>query len=256
MFHCRHLLPFPLWAMYFCDSFYLPELEGPQFCRPVELVKGFRGSVNGTVAHRLQGAIESGTWKLTGPPWNFDRCSCVTNSSPGTNEHKRQHRFCNGDSHICSASVRERGATGALWPPLALTLRSPSQALELLPALDKSRLKGALLYTEAQHHDARMGLYLALTAAHWGACMLNHMKVLGVVQDEKGQVQGITVKDQLEPKAPPLAVRAKVVVNACGADVDSIMTQADPKHEPLVQPAAGTWLRYVVARIHLNRGYL
>ena len=54
---------------------------------------------------------------------------------------------------------------------------SKGKALELFPMLKDKSLKGAIVYYDGMHNDARMCLSIALTAARMGASIANHVQV-------------------------------------------------------------------------------
>ena len=56
---------------------------------------------------------------------------------------------------------------------------SKERALELFPMLKRDKLKGAIVYYDGSHNDARMNISLAITAARHGATIANHVKVIG-----------------------------------------------------------------------------
>eukprot|EP00906_Rhabdomonas_costata_P021285 RCo030917 len=133
---------------------------------------------------------------------------------------------------------------------------SPATALQLFPALNPEGLKGAMLYHDGLHNDARMNVSIALTAAHHGATVLNHVRVTGLLRDIQGRVSGVTAVDQLTPSSKPISIPAKVVVNATGAFCDELVQLAERPtpagsatspssaaiRQPLVTPSSGTHL--------------
>ena len=63
--------------------------------------------------------------------------------------------------------------------------------------LKNESLKGALIYYDGQHNDARMNLAIVLTAIRQGAKCANHVKVDKLLKDENGKVKGAHVKDMV-----------------------------------------------------------
>lgn len=58
-----------------------------------------------------------------------------------------------------------------------------------------------LIIVDGSHNDSRMNVGLALTSALYGATVINHMEVSGLVKDPKtGKITGIKVKDILHEK--------------------------------------------------------
>ena len=69
---------------------------------------------------------------------------------------------------------------------------SKERALEMFPMLKRDKLKGAIVYYDGSHNDARMCISLAITAARHGATVANHVKVTDLVKDEEGKMIKIT----------------------------------------------------------------
>uniref|UniRef100_F1KVF7 Glycerol-3-phosphate dehydrogenase n=1 Tax=Ascaris suum TaxID=6253 RepID=F1KVF7_ASCSU len=111
------------------------------------------------------------------------------------------------------------------------------QALERFPMLKKESLKGALIYYDGQHNDARMNLSIVLTAIRQGAKAVNHTKVERILKNSNGKVCGAHVKDMLT--GDEWDIKAKAVVNATGPFTDSLRLMADPDTKPICQPSAG-----------------
>uniref|UniRef100_A0A915HW62 glycerol-3-phosphate dehydrogenase n=1 Tax=Romanomermis culicivorax TaxID=13658 RepID=A0A915HW62_ROMCU len=118
---------------------------------------------------------------------------------------------------------------------------SKAKTLELFPMLKKDQLKGALIYYDGQHNDARMNLAIVLSAIRKGAQCANHVAVIDLLKtkDASGNetVCGAKVKDMITGKQ--WDVRAKSVINATGAYCDVIRTMDNPKVDKLVVPSQG-----------------
>ncbi|KAI9799978.1 MAG: mitochondrial glycerol-3-phosphate dehydrogenase [Phylliscum demangeonii] len=118
-----------------------------------------------------------------------------------------------------------------------------SKALEAFPMLKTENLVGALVYYDGAHNDSRMNVSLALTAAWYGATVVNHMEVTGLEKDEAGALTGARMRDLIPGKngktAEEFSVRAKVVVNATGPFTDSIRHMDEPGARPIVAPSSG-----------------
>ena len=114
---------------------------------------------------------------------------------------------------------------------------SRSKALEMFPMLNQQKLRGAIVYYDGQHNDARMNLAVAMTAAQKGATISNYVSVLSLLKDASGRVVGARVYDRFSKKE--WDIRAKVVINATGPFTDSIRTMSEPKATPICQPSAG-----------------
>ncbi|KAF2864059.1 mitochondrial putative glycerol-3-phosphate dehydrogenase [Piedraia hortae CBS 480.64] len=118
-----------------------------------------------------------------------------------------------------------------------------SKALDAFPMLNKSTLWGALVYYDGAHNDSRMNISLAMTAALYGATMVNHLEVTGLEKDASGRVCGAKVKDTIEAKdgkePEVFSVKAKGVINATGPFTDSIRKMDDQSVPEIVLPSSG-----------------
>jgi glycerol-3-phosphate dehydrogenase len=118
-----------------------------------------------------------------------------------------------------------------------------SKALDAFPMLRKDNLFGALVYYDGAHNDSRMNVSLAMTAALYGATVVNHMEVTGLTKDASGKLNGAKVKDLVRTKngqpSEEFTVRAKGVINATGPFSDSIRKLDDPAVQDIVAPSAG-----------------
>ena len=88
-----------------------------------------------------------------------------------------------------------------------------------------------------------MNVSLAMTAALYGATVVNHIEVTGLEKDSHGRVNGARVKDLVREKdgkqADEFVIRAKGVVNATGPFTDSIRKMDDPRASEIVAPSSG-----------------
>lgn len=119
-----------------------------------------------------------------------------------------------------------------------------SKAIDAFPMLKPTDLVGALVYYDGAHNDSRMNVSIAMTAALYGATVVNHMEVTGLLKDENGRVCGATARDllpQRDAKKPPqdISIRAKCVINCTGPFTDSIRKLDDPDCREIVAPASG-----------------
>jgi len=112
-----------------------------------------------------------------------------------------------------------------------------SSALERFPMLKKDELKGAIVYYDGMHNDARMNISIAISAARLGATIANHVKVMDLIKNEAGQVAGVKARNQLTGEE--FEVRAKSVINATGPFTDSIRKMDDGEQRDIVCPSAG-----------------
>ncbi|KYK54208.1 hypothetical protein DCS_06165 [Drechmeria coniospora] len=121
-----------------------------------------------------------------------------------------------------------------------------SKALEAFPMLKQKGLVGALVYYDGAHNDSRMNVSLAMTAALYGATVVNHVEVTGLLKDHRGRLCGATVSDLVAARdgqhsrdQVPMTVRAKCVVNCTGPFTDSIRKMDDGECQDIVAPSSG-----------------
>ncbi|VDD90094.1 unnamed protein product [Enterobius vermicularis] len=131
---------------------------------------------------------------------------------------------------------------------------SKENALERFPMLKRDSLKGALIYYDGMHNDARMNLSVILTAIRLGAKAVNHTKVEGFLKNKDGTLCGAHVKDMLT--GDEWDIKAKAVVNATGPFTDSIRLMADPDAKPICQPSAGVHIVLPAYYCPANTGLL
>jgi glycerol-3-phosphate dehydrogenase len=118
-----------------------------------------------------------------------------------------------------------------------------SKALDAFPMLRKDNLFGALVYYDGAHNDSRMNVSLAMTAALYGATVVNHMEVTGLTKDASGKLNGAKVKDLVQSKngrsSEEFTIRAKGIINATGPFSDSIRKMDDQAVQEIVAPSSG-----------------
>lgn len=97
--------------------------------------------------------------------------------------------------------------------PAGRTL-SRERTLELFPSLPAARLTGAALFHDAQmYNPTRLTLAFLKGAATEGATLANYVEVTELERDGEAVV-GVRARDRLSDA--PIAIRARVVVNAAG----------------------------------------
>jgi len=117
---------------------------------------------------------------------------------------------------------------------------SKKECIHRLPNIRQDKLKGGVIYYDAQFDDARLALNVAQTCDEIGGAMLNYMKVTHLNKNPEGKITGVHVKDQLSTKA--FEVKAKMVVNATGVFADKILTMDNPGARKMIQPSQGIHL--------------
>lgn len=107
------------------------------------------------------------------------------------------------------------------------------------PFLDKSNLKGAVRYFDAQMDDIRLCLETALSAQLEGAAIANHVEVtrIGIRKDGKFDIvlEDTLTRDQAK-------TRALRIVNAAGPWADRMLSVLQPRHKPMLHLSKGVHL--------------
>ena len=111
------------------------------------------------------------------------------------------------------------------------------ETLDRIPTLATEGLRGGVLYYDGQFDDARLLISLARTATEQGAALVNYVRCTGLVKDEDGFVDGLTVED-LESETSA-TIRARCVVNATGAFSDAVRRLDDPDAANMIAPSQG-----------------
>lgn len=118
-----------------------------------------------------------------------------------------------------------------------------SKALDAFPMLKRDSLWGALVYYDGAHNDSRMNISLAMTAALYGATLVNHMEVTGLEKDASGKLCGARVKDLVTEKdgktVDEFTIKARGIINATGPFTDSIRKLDDQSVQEIVAPSSG-----------------
>jgi glycerol-3-phosphate dehydrogenase len=126
-------------------------------------------------------------------------------------------------------------------------LLSRDEVLERIPTLQREGLRGGVLYYDGQFDDSRLLIHLAQTAANHGACLLNYARVVRLLKDQDGMVEGLVFRD--EETGVEHRVAACCVINATGPFSDDLRRQDDPEAESLIAPSQGV-------HVVLNRSFL
>jgi len=116
------------------------------------------------------------------------------------------------------------------------SLLGKNKVLKMLSGISETGLKGGVMYTDGQFDDARLAISLGLTAADLGACLLNYMSVVELIKKD-GKIAGARLVDELT--ATSYEVNSKVVINATGVFVDSILDLDDTASPAAVMPSQG-----------------
>ncbi|ROW04110.1 hypothetical protein VSDG_00709 [Cytospora chrysosperma] len=118
-----------------------------------------------------------------------------------------------------------------------------SKAIENFPMLKRTDLVGALVYYDGAHNDSRMNASLAVTAALYGATVVNHMEVTGLDKDANGKLCGARMRDMIPERdgkaTEEFHVRAKCIINCTGPFSDGLRKLDDQDCKEIVAPASG-----------------
>jgi glycerol-3-phosphate dehydrogenase len=126
-------------------------------------------------------------------------------------------------------------------------------ARRIVPSLRKDALVGALQYYDAQVDDARHTMFVARTAAAYGAHVATRARVVGLLK-ESGRVIGAEVHD-LET-GERVRVRAKQVINATGVWTDETQGLAGERGRFHVRASKGIHLVVPRDRIRSDSGLI
>ncbi|GIF22655.1 glycerol-3-phosphate dehydrogenase [Actinoplanes tereljensis] len=126
-------------------------------------------------------------------------------------------------------------------------------ALRECPALKKDALVGALQYYDAQVDDARHTMFLARTAAAYGAHVASRTKVVGFLREGE-RVTGVRVQDLEHDKT--FEVRAQQVINATGVWTDDTQALIGERGQFHVRASKGIHLVIPRDRIQSRTGLI
>ncbi len=126
-------------------------------------------------------------------------------------------------------------------------------ARRIAPSLRKDALVGALQYYDAQVDDARHTMFVARTAAAYGAKVATRTRVTGLVKDAD-RVVGAEVVDLETGRT--LTVRARQVVNATGVWTDDLQSFAGERGQFKVRASKGVHLVVPRDRIRSDSGLI
>ena len=126
-------------------------------------------------------------------------------------------------------------------------------ARKIVPALKKDALVGALQYYDAQVDDARHTMFIARTAAAYGAYVASRARVVGLLKEGE-RVVGAQVHDLESGRV--FDVRARQVVNATGVWTDETQGLAGERGQFHVRSSKGIHLVVPRDRIRSDSGLI
>lgn len=112
-----------------------------------------------------------------------------------------------------------------------------SHTSDMLPTINTKGLKGGVVYQDGQFDDSRLAINVAQTVLENDGCVLNYTKVVGLLKDEKGTVNGVKVK--FVDTSEVCQLKAKAVINATGVYADNVLHLDKPDAPHLVRPSQG-----------------
>ena len=111
------------------------------------------------------------------------------------------------------------------------------KTLSRLPLLKPKGLKGGIVYHDGQFDDSRMAFALAQSCAEKGGVVLNYFKVIELLKDSNGKING--VKAVNIPTGEEFMLKAKLVINATGVFADEIARMDKKDSKPTIRPSQG-----------------
>lgn len=119
-------------------------------------------------------------------------------------------------------------------------LLNKEQTIGYLPTIKTDGLRGGVQYFDGQFDDSRLLISLARTAAAQGAVLLNYCKVTRLLKQADGFLNGVIALDT--ESNTEHEVHARVVINAAGPFVDSVLRLDQPDLRPMIAPSQGIHL--------------
>jgi glycerol-3-phosphate dehydrogenase len=126
-------------------------------------------------------------------------------------------------------------------------------ARRIVPSLRKDALVGALQYYDAQVDDARHTMFIARTAAAYGAHVASRARVVGLLREGE-RVTGAQVHDLESGRT--FDVRAKQVINATGVWTDETQGLVGERGQFKVRASKGIHLVVPRDRIRSDSGLI
>ena len=117
------------------------------------------------------------------------------------------------------------------------------------PLLNARRFPFALAYREYLTDDARLVLANIRSAAGFGAAILNHAAVTGILREGES-ASGVEVRDSLTGRE--FRVRGSVIVNAAGPWVEAIQRLENPSAPPLLHLSKGVHIAVPASKLPIR----
>jgi len=116
---------------------------------------------------------------------------------------------------------------------------SKEETIKALPTIEKTDLRGGLIYYDGQFDDARMAISLAQTCVDYGGTVINYMRVVNICKKDE-LVSGVEVLDK--ENGIKHIIKSRVVINATGVFSDMIRLMDDPSTKEIIKPSMGIHL--------------
>ncbi|MBZ5734024.1 glycerol-3-phosphate dehydrogenase/oxidase [Nocardioides sp. TRM66260-LWL] len=166
-------------------------------------------------------------------------------------QHRGWERLYAGSGVALYDALSKASGNGAGMPlHRHLTRRG---ARRIFPSLRKDALVGALQYYDAQVDDARHTMFIARTAAAYGAHVASRTRVVGLLREGQ-RVTGAEVVDLETGRT--IQVRAAQVVNATGVWTDETQSLAHERGQFQVRASKGIHLVVPRDRIRGDSGLI
>jgi glycerol-3-phosphate dehydrogenase len=125
------------------------------------------------------------------------------------------------------------------------------QTLKKFPALKRDAFTGAVQYYDAQVDDARHTMFVARTAASYGAAVATRTQAVGFLREGE-HVTGVKVVDlEGDPEgSAPIELRARQTINATGVWTDDTQDMVGARGQFHVRASKGVHLLVPRDRIH------
>lgn len=133
---------------------------------------------------------------------------------------------------------RLAGVTGTQYANYTI---SREEVLQREPNLKSDKLLGAGVYLDYVNNDARLVIENIKEADELGGLMASHVKVVGVLHDDNGRINGVKAKDLLTDEE--FEIKAKMVINTTGPWVTKTLGLDDKNGEgEVIRPTKGVHL--------------
>lgn len=117
---------------------------------------------------------------------------------------------------------------------------SLKKTIKRFPTLLQEGLRGGVEYMDGQFDDARLAINLAQTCIENDGYCLNHFKVVDILKNEEGNVDGVQAVDEEAGKT--YRFKSRLVINATGVFVDYIRRMANPAAKKIIRASQGVHL--------------